>query len=683
MRALGCLILFAACGGGKPAATTPTPDLPATTTPAATTSAPTNVKRIVVSNARKSGSFELTKQADGSFTIVNHILQNGRGPHVEGTLRLDDKGLVTGFTAKGHYEFGPPIDEHFSREGDAAQWKSNEEQGEAEHAGKGFFVPMAPFPIEQLIVKAALASGGTLPLLPKGEARVEKAGDFTVSANGQSKKLTAYAITGLDFTRTYVWFDDRREWFGTFASWRSYLPDGWESVIDAVLAQQQAFERDRDRAIYTDTVKKPPAAGIAFTHARVLDVDKGRWLTDHTVVIVGDAIHAVGPSAKVKVPAGAEIVDLGGAAILPGLIDMHQHTGRSDGVLEIASGVTTARDVGNDPDRLDELKSWFDEGSAVGPRLVRMGFIEGRNEKAAASKVTAETPEEAKAAVEYFVKRGYEGIKIYNSMKPELVPILAAEAHAKGLLVTGHIPVHMLAHEAVRAGYDGIEHINMLFLNFLATHETDTRTTQRFTLVGDKATTLDLRSKPVQEFFKLLKDKKTVVDPTLIAFQDLLVGEPGKIIPGLERIVGRMPPQVQRAFLVNGLPIEAEKRALSKQAYAKLLERVKALYDAKIHLVAGTDWIGGLGFHHELELYARAGIPNAAILRIATLDAARATKLDGKLGSIKVGKVADLMIVPGDPLKDIKALQQVTTVVSRGNVFDSAKLYQAVGVTSN
>jgi imidazolonepropionase-like amidohydrolase len=268
-------------------------------------------------------------------------------------------------------------------------------------------------------------------------------------------------------------------------------------------------------------------------------------------------------------------------------------------------------------------------------------------------------------------------------MKPELVPILTEAAHAKGMLVTGHIPVHMLAHEAVRAGYDGIEHINMLFLNFLATHETDTRTTQRFTLVGDKATTLDLKSKPVLDFIALLREKKTVIDPTLIAFQDLLVGEPGKIIAGMEGLIGRMPPQVQRGFLVNGLPIDADKRPLYRAAYDKMLELVKTLYEAKVHVVIGTDWVGGLGFEYELVLYARAGIPNAGILRMATLDAARAMKLEGKLGSITAGKVADLLIMPGDPLADIKAVQQVKTVVSRGNVFDSAKLYQAVGVAAN
>src|SRR5262249_39251208 len=159
----------------------------------------------------------------------------------------------------------------------------------------------------------------------------------------------------------------------------------------------------------------------------------------------------------------------------PGLWDMHAHLGDADGVLDIASGVTTVRDVGNDPDKLDDFKKRFDAGTAVGPHVVRFGFIEGRNEKAAAAKVTAETDAEAKQAVETYAARGYDGIKIYNSVKPDLVPLLAKEAHARGMAVTGHIPVHMLANEAVQAGYDGIEHLNMLFLNFFATHQTDTR----------------------------------------------------------------------------------------------------------------------------------------------------------------------------------------------------------------
>src|SRR5215472_1403976 len=142
-------------------------------------------------------------------------------------------------------------------------------------------------------------------------------------------------------------------------------------------------------------------------------------------------------------------------------------------------------------------------------------------------------------------------MKVYNSMKPELVPIVAREAHARGMMVTGHIPVHMLANEAVKAGYDGIEHVNMLFLNFLADHDTDTRTPLRFSIVADKAADFDLTSTQTTDFLALLRQRRTVVDPTVGVFEALIVGEQGKITPGLEWIVGRLPVQPARGFLTG------------------------------------------------------------------------------------------------------------------------------------
>jgi len=337
------------------------------------------------------------------------------------------------------------------------------------------------------------------------------------------------------------------------------------------------------------------------------------------------------------------------------------------------------RDVGNDPDKLDDCLRRYDAGEAVGPHVVRFGFIEGRNEKAASSKVTAENEAEAKAAVELYAKRGYEGIKIYNSMKPELVPVLTKEAHARKMLVTGHIPVHMLANEAVRAGYDGIEHINMLFLNFLADHQTDTRTTLRFTLVGDKAAGLDLGAKPVTDFIALLKEKKTVIDPTLGAFEMLLVAQQGKIVPGLEAMVARLPAQTQRGYLTGGVPFEG-KEELYRSAFEKLLALVKLLHEKKVPVVVGTDMLAGLMLHHELALFVRAGITPAAALRMATIDAARSVKRDGKSGSIATGKTADLIVIDGDPLARIDDVTKVTTTVRGGVVYSSAKLYEAVGI---
>jgi hypothetical protein len=414
-------------------------------------------------------------------------------------------------------------------------------------------------------------------------------------------------------------------------------------------------------------------------HARVLDVEKGRYLTDQTVVVVGDSIKAVGPSATTKAPAGAEIVDLGGKTLLPGLWDMHAHLGGADGILNIASGVTTARDVGNDPDQLDDYKKRFDEGTAIGPRVLRFGFIEGRNDKAAASKITAENEAESLAAVEYFAKRGYEGIKIYNSVKPELVPILAKEAHRRGLRVTGHIPVHMLANEAVRAGYDGIEHVNMLFLNFLADHDTDTRTTTRFTLVGDKGASLDLKSKPVTDFVSMLKEKRTQIDPTVGVFEALLVGQPGKIIDGLEPLVERLPVQTKRGFLMGGIPLEG-KEQLYRDSFQKVLAMVKMLYDAKVPLLTGTDALAGLMLHHELALFVKAGIPTDAALRMATVDAAKTMKLEGKTGTIAVGRAADLVVVDGDPLARIEDVGRVVSTMRGGVSYAAPALYGAVGV---
>jgi imidazolonepropionase-like amidohydrolase len=671
--------------GPSPRTTTPPAD-PATTSqpqltppPAPPAPAPTTETRVFVAHGRPSGSLVTSTASDGSISAVFHVLQNGRGPHVEAKLRLAPDGTIQTLEAAGHHEMGTKVAEKFSRTGDRAKWDSEEEHGEAPISGPTFFLPISPLPITAWLVPAALKAGGTIKILPAGTARVVKETELEVTANGQTKKLIGYAIHGLDLQPMYTWFNADGTWFGNAKPWGSLVPQGWEPVIKTLIERQRELTNKRSGELATQHAHRPPAAGYAFTHARVLDVARGKWLKDQTVLVVGDTIKAVGP--KVTIPKGAEVVDLGGKALLPGMVDMHAHLGNADAILNIASGVTTVRDVGNSPDELDAMKQRFDSGEAIGPRIVRMGFIEGRNEKAAASEVTAETPEEAKAAVELFHKRGYEGIKIYNSMKVELVPLLAAEAHKRGMLVTGHIPVHMLANEAVKAGYDGIEHINMLFLNFFATHDTDTRDRTRFTLVGDKAADFDLGGKPVRELLDLFKKHKTVITPTLVAFQDLFVGVPGQILPGLEDTVKRLPVRTQREFLTGGLPLQGDTHARYLKSWDKILAMVKTLWQAKIPVMIGTDHIAGLMLYEELELFVRAGIPPAAALKMATLDAARAMKIDDKQGTIAVGKRADLFVVDGDPLADITAIRRVSSTMRGGVVYPSAALYEAVGVT--
>lgn len=635
---------------------------------------------VVVSSGKNVGTYDLTIAPDGAAKGVYHVLENGRGPHNEVTFQLGDDGGLDRFEATGHFEMGTPVAESMQRTGNRARWKSTTEAGEREVAGPAFYVPMADVPMHGFLVRAALAAGGQLTILPAGEVRVEKVAEVEVKAGDETRVLSGYRVSGLAFSPDYQWMNPDGTWFGTVRAWRSVVPAGWEAAVDPLNAERFAIERAWLKELATAHAHTPPTAGFAYIHARVLDVEKGTWFEDQTVIVDGATIARVGPSRRVKVPPGAEVVDLTGKALIPGLVDMHGHLEPIDGVLNIASGVTTVRDLGGDHDELEALKQAWDGGVMVGPHMLRMGFIEGRNEKAAASKITAETPAEAKAAVAYYAERGYEGVKIYNSVRPELVPVITAEAHARKMLVTGHVPVRMLAHEAVKGGYDGIEHINMLFLNFLATHETDTRDTTRFTLVGERGASLDLESAKVKDFIALLKARRVVIAPTVATFEELLAGMPGEITPGVGELVARLPVKPGRDFLKGGLPIDREMHKTYLTSWDRVLAMVKKLHVSGVPLVLGTDHIPGLMLHHEAALWARAGIKNADILRQATIGAARAMRLEKSFGSITKGKRADLVVLDGDPLADIHALGRVVSTMRGGVIYPSAPLYRAVGV---
>jgi sugar phosphate isomerase/epimerase len=383
----------------------------------------------------------------------------------------------------------------------------------------------------------------------------------------------------------------------------------------------------------------------------------------------------------VKIPAGAEVVDLAGKALLPGLVDMHTHLDETGGLLNIASGVTTIRSLGGGIDIMGDLKTRMDSGAIVGPHIVRFGIIEGRGPKAIHVKVTATTPDEAKAAVEKYAALGYHGIKIYNSVPADIVPVLTKHAHARGMQVTGHVPVFMIAEDVVKAGYDGIEHMNQVFLNFVGTRETDTRDLMRFTLVGENGASVDLKSKRVRDFFALLRKHRVVVDPTFVVFQNkMLPSAAGAPLQGQERVLSRLPALTARSVMRDGFPI-GDKADQYRASWKRMLEMAKAMHDAQIHVVLGTDTIQGLMLHHEMKLFAEAGFANATILELATLGAARAMKLDKTFGSITKGKRADLVVIDGDPLAKLDDIERVVTTMRGGVVYVSAPLSEAVGVT--
>ena len=222
-----------------------------------------------------------------------------------------------------------------------------------------------------------------------------------------------------------------------------------------------------------------------------------------SVRIAGGSIAAVAPDGDARLGAGrSEILDAKGKMLLPGLWDMHVHLGDwDDGVLHLAAGVTTVRDLANDIDHLQDLRAKFDAGHAHRARTSsRPASSTGAAPIRGPTKVFADTPEEAKADVAHYKSLGYEQIKIYSSVKPELVPVIAAEAHRDGMRVSGHVPAFMTMQQAVEQGYDEVQHANFWFLNFLFDTVPDTRTPARFTAVAEHAAELDLGSERVRAF---------------------------------------------------------------------------------------------------------------------------------------------------------------------------------------
>lgn len=335
--------------------------------------------------------------------------------------------------------------------------------------------------------------------------------------------------------------------------------------------------------------------------------------------------------------------------------------------------------MGNDNATVQQIIDQTAAGELLGPQIIPTGFLEGESPHAARGGFVIKDLDGAKRAVDWYAAHGYPQIKIYNSFPREHVRETVAYAHARGLLVSGHVPVFMRAQEVVELGFDEIQHINQVVLNFFVTPTTDTRTLERFYLPAEKTASLDLDSKPVQDFIALLKEKGTVIDPTLTTF-DFLKQRDGEVPVPFAAILEHMPPDVQRSFRSGGMKIPDDKTAARyKASYDKMVELVGRFYRAGIPIVAGTDHIAGFTLQSELELLVKAGLTPAQALQVATRDAARIARATDR-GSITTGKLADLVLVDGDPTTNIADIRKVAMVIRQGKMIIPRDIDQELGI---
>ena len=625
----------------------------------------------------------VTRENNGLMKVEFDFKDNGRGPTIKEEYRLAPDGTYATYRARGTSTFGAKIDETFTRKGSDARWKSTSDEGRQTLDGTALYNSLGGTPDSATVFLGALArrTDGKLPLIPTGTLTARKVGEAQVKRGAQMRTVNLMMITGVGFSPQFVWSTNDaspRLFALIFPGYLKLIEEDWQDNGAALAALQQAAEAQA----LVDLEKRVahPLPGVTLIrNARVFDSEKASLGEASDVYVYRGRISAVLPASAAN--QGADhVVDAGGRVLLPGLFDMHAHVERWQGGLHVAAGVTTVRDMANDNASLQDMITEGDAGTLLFPRVVPAGFIEGESQYAARGGFVIKDLQGAKDAVDWYARHGYPQIKVYNSFPKEILRETIAYAHSRGLRVSGHVPAFLRAQDVVEQGYDEIQHVNQVLLNFFVTPKTDTRTLERFYLVAEKTAGLDFDSKPVQDFIELLKTHQTVIDPTVATF-DFIRQRPGQLSQAYAAVADHLPPDVRRSLSVAEMNIPDEATAARyEKSYQKCIEFVGRLYRAGIPLVAGTDATPGFTLQRELELYVQAGLTPSQVLQIATWNGARYAKVLAERGSVTPGKVADLILVDGDPTRDISSIRKVAMVLKGDKAYYPSEIYTELGV---
>ena len=493
------------------------------------------------------------------------------------------------------------------------------------------------------------------PLAVGGNARAEVVADTTLRSGNSTTRVRLVMVSRTaNGNPSGVWLDARGELIATDANWFITVRRGSESLLPALRAIELRWRDARGEAVAKE-VRTPTPGAIVIRNGNLFDAESGVVRQGQTVVVLGDRIVAIGANDAVPVPAGATVIDATGKTVMPGMWDMHSHLQVANqgslSLIQLANGLTTIRDLAADVDVAVSQRDRERAGKLASPRVILGGFIEGPLAWAGPSAAIVSNEAEAVAWVRKYAELGYKQIKLYNIVHPDLVPVIAAETKKHGMILSGHIPRGMTIEAAVSLGYDEIQHAAFFFSNFFPDSLHLPRMRAYSQVATAVAPTFDVFSPQMTRLLDFLKANGTAVDGTF----NLWIG-------GGAGIVGA------------GGSLNQQK---ADSAYVNLIRR---LYAHGIPLIAGTDNSAGTTFRRELEMYELAGIPAAEVLQIATIGAARFMKETKDYGSVSVGKVADILIVNGNPAEKIADLQGIETVIRGGRLYQVSDLQRSGGM---
>lgn len=623
----------------------------------------------------------LHARVDGDTVSVDYdVKDNGRGPTMKETLRLSEAGLPVEWSISGATTFGSKVDERFSLVDGKATWKDAVGAGEAANATDALYIGQSGTPWALGVYARALMADadGRIATLPGGELRLEKGDTLEVGSGDAKQTVQRVTLSGLDLDPTHLLVEADGDLFAVLATRGLLIREGFEA--DAERLRQLTVELGEQRFIAMQAeVAHRYEHPVRIRNVRVFDPKTGTRSEPVSVVVYRNRISGIQPLDATGT--GPEVIVEGeGGTLVPGMYEMHGHIGQNRTVLNLAAGVTSVRDMGNDNAVLDRLIERIEAGVLAGPRITRAGFIEGRSPFNSNNGYLVSSQAQALEAVRWYAARGFPQIKLYNSMNPAWSAAAAAEAHRLGLRVSGHIPAFTNADAMIEAGYDELTHINQVMLGWVLTPEEDTRTLLRLTALK-RLDQLDLASPRVRKTMDAIVEKKVAVEPTLAIHENLLLNQDGQVPSGQAEWIANLPIGAQRnakrAWSDMSAPGDREAYA---GAYRKILEGVREMHQRGVFLIPGTDLGGGLAFHRELQLFQQVGFTPAQALRRATIDMAEYLGEDQQLGSIERGKLADFFLVPGDPTASLSELKNARMVMKDGVVYFPSELYPRFGI---
>ena len=634
---------------------------------------------VVVSDAGKHGDMWRWALPDGRIAYRHSQSLRGWISETDQVVKLGSSGLPEMIEIRGITPNGDAAETFALVDGKAA-WKSTADSGASER--QGYYVATGGVPLANgpLVEKLVAAGPAGVDLLPSGHATLTVGPSLTIQGPGGPKTVKLAFVRGILSSPYPVWLDEQDKYFGD-VGWISVLPAGFEANAKAMRDLQEATIAAQVKAIAQSFLKTEAKAPVLFDNVRLFDADKGIFLENQAVLAADGKITAVAAAGSLTPPPDTQVIDGKGKTLVPGLWDAHMHIGDDWDVLaNMASGMTSFRSPGTMIERAHStLKRRASGELLMGEPFISV-LVDKKDPLAAQGAITVTSEAETIEAVRKIKDAGLWGVKFYTSMNPAWIAPGAAEAKKLGLHVSGHVPATMRPLEAVRAGYDELTHLNFVVMQAMPKEVVDkSNTAQRFEGPARFAKDIDWNSAEMRAFIAELKERGTIVDPTITIFESSLTMDGGTPAPAYAPYMGIISPVLDRGFKAGGYPlVEGYSRDDYRKSYAKMVELIAILHEAGIPIVAGTDgW--GIELVRELEIYQQAGLTPAEALQAATIVPARVVGADKCTGSIVVGKEADLVLVDGDVSRDLGALRRVVTVVSDGYVMDADELRKAAG----